>query len=53
VVSTRTVFAVVGLVIALVGITTALVFDRYVGMAILIVGAFLFILPFARSQDDE
>ena len=48
-----TIFAVTGFVIALAGVVVALQVDRFVGMAILIVGAFLFILPFARSQDDE
>lgn len=51
--SARTIFALVGLVVAILGIGVALMFDRYFGMAILIVGAFLLILPFARSQDDE
>ncbi len=48
-----TIFAVIGFVIALAGVAVALQVDRFAGMALLIVGAFLFLLPFARSQDDE
>ena len=46
--------SVVGLLIALLGVPIALVLrDRYLGLAFLVVGAFLLVLPFSRPSIDE
>ena len=44
----------VGLLIALSGLAAALLLgDRYLGIALLVVGAFLLVLPFSRPSIDE
>ena len=44
----------VGLLIALSGLAAALLLgDRYLGIALLVVGAFLLVLPFSRPSLDE
>ncbi len=50
--STRTLLGVLGLAFAVVGIVVAWIVDRLAGMAFLIVGAFLLILPFTRPRDE-
>lgn len=49
----RAVLAVIGLVFAVLGIYLAAAFEPLLGMAFLIVGAFLLILPFATLRSDE
>lgn len=49
----RTVLAILGIAFAILGLVSAWLLDRLVGMAFLIVGAFLLILPFSRLRDDE
>ena len=51
--SSRTLFAIVGFGVAVAGIGVAWTVDRLIGMALLIVGGFLLILPFSRVHDDE
>jgi hypothetical protein len=54
VVSIRILLQVLGLGIAVVGILLARSgVDPFIGLAILIVGAFLLILPFTRRSEDE
>ena len=53
VVLARTILGLLGLAFAIAGIAVAWTFDRLVGMAILVVGAFLFILPFTGIREDE
>ena len=46
--------SVVGLLVALLGLALAyLLQDRYLGIALLVVGAFLLVLPFSRPSLDE
>ena len=50
------VFLVVGLIVAVSGLAIALALnDRYLGLAIVIAGAFLMFLPYTRPDlgDDE
>lgn len=43
-----------GLCVTIVGLAVALLFgDRFVGMALFVVGAFLIILPLSRPSLDE
>ncbi len=51
--STRTLLGVLGFVFAVIGIGVASIADPLAGMAFLIVGAFLLILPFTRPSDEE
>lgn len=51
--SARTFLAILGVLFAIAGLAVAWTFDRWVGMAVLLVGAFLLILPFTRSREDE
>ncbi len=51
--SARAFLAVLGLAFAVAGLAVAWIFDRLTGLGILIVGAFLLILPFTRSREDE
>lgn len=51
--SARTLLAVLGLGFALGGVGIAWAVDRLVGMFMLVVGAFLLILPFTRPHGDE
>jgi membrane-bound ClpP family serine protease len=46
--------SVLGLLIAVIGLGVALLFgDRYLGIALLVVGAFLLVLPLSRPSLDE
>ena len=46
--------SVLGFLIAVVGLGVALALqDRYLGIALLVVGAFLLVLPFSRPSIDE
>jgi uncharacterized protein YjeT (DUF2065 family) len=46
--------SVIGLLVALLGVAVAyLLKDRYLGIAMLVVGAFLLVLPFSRPSLDE
>lgn len=51
--SGRTFLSVVGLAIAVAGVVVAVTVERLIGLGVLIVGAFLFVLPFTRSHPDE
>jgi len=52
--STRTLLGVLGFTIAIVGLAVAWSgVDRFIGLAILIVGGFLLMLPFTRPHEDE
>jgi len=51
--STRTALGVLGFAFAVVGIGVAWVVEPLAGMAFLIVGAFLLILPFTRPPEEE
>lgn len=52
--SARVLFGVIGLAIAVTGIIVARSgIDPYIGLALVIVGAFLLILPFTRLRQDE
>lgn len=44
---------VLGAIFAVAGLGVAWVFERILGMGILIVGAFLLILPFLAFHSDE
>ncbi len=47
-------FTIFGLVVAVAGLVLAAVLsDRFLGFALLIVGAFLMILPYTRPHVDE
>jgi len=47
-------FGVLGLLVIAVGLAlSAMVGDRFLGLAVLIAGAFLIILPFTRPHVDE
>ena len=52
--STRVVFGAIGLAIAATGVVVARSgIAPYIGLALVIVGAFLVILPFTRLRQDE
>jgi hypothetical protein len=51
--STRTLLIVLGLGIAIAGLVVARGIDQIVGMAMLIVGGLVVILPFTASTEDE
>lgn len=51
--SARSFLMLLGVVFALAGIYIAWAFDRLVGMGVLVVGAFLLILPFTAVRSDE
>lgn len=51
--SAKAFLAILGIVFALAGVYVAWSFDTLVGIAFLIVGAFLLILPFTRSGPEE
>ncbi len=51
--ATRTLLGVLGLAFAVIGIGVGWVVEPLAGMAFLIVGAFLLILPFTRPHDEE
>ena len=47
----RLFIALLGVVIALAGVVTAVYYDRFVGIAFVLVGGFLITLPLTRSTD--
>ena len=49
----RAVLAVLGFAIAVAGIGVAWTIDKFAGLAVLVIGAFLLFLPFMRSSGDE
>ena len=52
--SARRLFAVVGLALAIVGVIVARSgIDPYIGLALVVVGAFLLILPLTQPRRDE
>lgn len=51
--TTRLVLAVLGIIFALAGILVAGVVDRFLGLAVLLVGAFLLILPLITYRPDD
>jgi peptidoglycan/LPS O-acetylase OafA/YrhL len=52
--SARVLFAVVGLALAVTGVIVARSgIDPYIGLALVIVGAFLLILPMTRARHNE
>jgi len=53
--SARTLLGVLGFSIAVVGLAVAWsgAADPFIGLAILIVGGFLLMLPFTRPHEDE
>ncbi len=51
--SARAYLAALGLAFAVAGVVVAWTFDRLTGLAVLVIGAFLLILPFTRSREDE
>ncbi len=51
--STRALLGVLGFAFAVIGIVVAWMAGPLAGMAFLIVGAFLLILPFTRPREDE
>ncbi len=51
--SARVVLGILGLAFGVAGVYVAWSFDRLVGMAFLVVGAFLLILPFSTLRTDE
>lgn len=51
--SARTLLSLPGLGFALAGVGVAWAVDRLIGMLMLVVGAFLLILPFTRPHGGE
>jgi len=51
--SARSLLSLLGLGFALAGVGVAWAVDRLIGMLMLVVGAFLLILPFTRPDRDE
>lgn len=49
----RTFLAILGLVFAIAGLAVAWTFDPLIGIGVLLIGAFLLVLPFTRSREDE
>lgn len=49
----RTVLSLLGIGISLMGLPIAWWVDRIAGMALLVVGGFLIILPLTASTDEE
>jgi len=49
----RVFLAVLGLAFAVAGVAIAWTFDKFTGLAVLVIGAFLLFLPFMRSLGDE
>ena len=45
--------AALGLAFAVAGVVVAWTFDKFTGLAVLVIGAFLLFLPFMRSLGDE
>ena len=51
--SARAALIVFGIAFALAGLYVASAVDALIGMGVLIVGAFLLIIPFTRDRDEE
>jgi len=51
--SARILFGILGFGIAILGLATAWLVDRLAGMALLVVGGSILILPFTRPHQDE
>jgi|GEM_PF-2327512 len=49
----RAFLAVLGLAFAVAGVVVAWTVDKFTGLAVLVIGAFLLFLPFMRSLGDE
>jgi len=49
----RVFLAVLGLAFAVAGVVVAWTVDKFAGLAVLVIGAFLLFLPFMRSSGDE
>ena len=49
----RVFLAVLGLAFAVAGVAIAWTFDKFTGLAVLVIGAFLLFPPFMRSLGDE
>ena len=45
--------AVLGLALAIAGVVVAWTVDKFAGLAVLVIGAFVLFLPFMRSSGDE
>ena len=51
--SARAFLAILGLGFAIAGLAVAWTFDRLIGIGVLLIGAFLLVMPFTRSREDE
>ena len=51
--SARAFLAILGLLFTVAGLAVAWRFDPLIGIGVLLIGAFLLIIPFTRSRDDE
>ena len=51
--SARAFLAILGLGFAIAGLAVAWTFDRLIGIGVLLIGAFLLVMPFTRSGEDE
>ena len=49
----RAFLAVLGLAFAVAGVVVAWSVDKFTGLAVLVIGAFLLFLPFMRSLGDD
>ncbi len=49
----RAFLAVLGLAFAVAGVVVAWTVDKFTGLAVLVIGAFLLFLPFMRSLGDD
>ncbi|HYR81230.1 MAG TPA: hypothetical protein VEN80_02900 [Thermoplasmata archaeon] len=49
----RAFLAALGLAFAVAGVVVAWTVDKFTGLAVLVIGAFLLFLPFMRSLGDE
>ena len=49
----RVFLSIVGIIFAIAGILVAWTFDRFAGLAVLLVGAFLLILPLITYHPDD
>jgi len=47
----RYLVAIVGIIVALAGVITAMTIDKIIGIAVVLVGGFLITLPFTRPSD--
>ena len=45
--------AVLGLALDIAGVVVAWTVDKFAGLAVLVIGAFVVFLPFMRSSGDE